>query len=638
MPEFTTRHWTLIAVGLAVIAIGATAIYLTTRPDDSPTASQDTASEDAAEPDGPGDDSPPAYTDSSLSVEQRVDDLLARMSLDDKLGQMTLIDRTALPDPSTVTEYRIGAVLSGGGSAPADPTVEGWADTYDMFQEHALATPLEVPILYGVDAVHGFALMHGATVFPHNIGLGATDDPDLVERIAVATATEVSATGIDWNFGPCVCVARDIRWGRSYESFSEDPERVSAMTSAITGLQGNDLGAGPTSILATAKHYLGDGGTAGGVDQGDTQLNEDELRAIHLAPFEAAVERDVAVVMVSFSSWNGDKLHGHEYLITDVLKVELGFDGFVVSDWAGADQIDGADGLSADDVRAAINAGVDMVMVPFDYANFVSLLRAEVESRAVPTERIDDAVRRILTAKFELGLFERPFVDRSLAPEVGGEEHRALAREAVADSLVLLKNEDDVLPLDTGARILVAGKNADDIGNQAGGWTMGWQGASGDVTPGTTIVEGIRAAAADAATVEYSADGSAADDSYDVALAVLGETPYAEFEGDRDAVPALDAADRDVLDRLRGAGVPVVVVLVSGRPMDIADEFDDWDALVAAWLPGTEGAGVADVLFGAVPPTGTLPMTWPASGEQVPINDGDGQDPLFPYGFGLTYN
>lgn len=627
MPEFATRRAVIAAA--VVVAIGVIVIYLIARTGDGANPVVDSATgEPSASDAASGGDDDPAYLDGSLPVEQRVDDLLPRMSLDDKLGQLTLVDSTALFDSTPVTEYRLGAVLSGGGSAPPDPSVDGWTDTYNRYQRRALATPLEIPIIYGVDAVHGFGLMRGATVFPHNIGLGAADDPDLVERVGAATATEVAATGIDWSFSPCVCVARDIRWGRSYESFSEDPDRVSAMTSVITGLQGSDLGAEPTSILATAKHYVGDGGTSGGDDQGDTQISEEELREIHLAPFEAAVERDVGSVMVSFSSWNGDELHGHEYLITDVLKEELGFDGFVVSDWGGVDQIDGLQGLSADDVRAAINAGIDMVMVPLAYESFISLLRAEVESGAVPMERIDDAVRRILTAKFELGLFERPLADPSLEPEVGSDEHRELAREAVARSLVLLKNDGDVLPLDTGARIFVAGKNADDIGNQSGGWTMGWQGASGHVTPGTTIVDGIRDAA-DAATVEYSLDGSGIDDSFDVAVAVLGETPYAEFEGDRVTVPALDDEDRAVLDRLQGAGVPVVVVLVSGRPMDVAGQIDEWDALVAAWLPGTEGAGVADVLFGTVPPTGTLPMTWPASG--------DSQEPLFPYDFGLTY-
>jgi beta-glucosidase len=572
----------------------------------------------------------PAYVDPSLPVGERVDDLLSRMSLDDKLGQMTLVDRTALTTPSDVAEYRIGAVLSGGGSAPADPTAAGWADTYDLFQTEALGTPLAIPVLYGVDAVHGFALMHGATVFPHNIGIGAAGDPALAERIGAATAAEVAVTGIDWSFGPCVCVARDVRWGRTYESFSEDPGRVSALTSIVSGLQGDELGAGPTSVLATAKHYIGDGGTTGGADQGDTQLTEDELRAIHLPPFEAAIERNVGSVMISFSSWNGEKLHGNRYLITDVLKGELGFDGFVVSDWAGADQIDGADGLSADDVRTAINAGIDMVMVPFDYPTFISLLRAEVESGAVPDERIDDATRRILTKKFELGLFERPLADRSHAAAVGGTEHRDLARQAVAASQVLLKNDGDVLPLDPGARILVAGKSADDIGNQSGGWTMGWQGRSGEVTPGTTILDGIREVAGQGATVDHSRDAQNGTGSYDVSVAVLGETPYAEFEGDRSDLPILDADDRAVLDRLRDAGLPIVVVLVSGRPMDITAELGGWDAVVAAWLPGTEGAGVADVLFGTVPPSGSLPMTWPTSG--------DSQEPLFPYDFGLTYD
>ncbi|WP_245641867.1 glycoside hydrolase family 3 N-terminal domain-containing protein [Nonomuraea candida] len=576
------------------------------------------------------------YQDPSLPVPTRVADLLSRMSLDEKLGQMTQAERGSV-STSDVTTYRLGSVLSGGGSAPSPNTATGWADMYDRFQNAALATPLGIPLVYGVDAVHGHNNVVGATIFPHNIGLGATRDPALVERIGRAVAEEVSGTGIDWNFAPCLCVARNDRWGRTYESFGETPDLPSSMASIITGMQGASLD-GPASVLATAKHYLGDGGTTGGVDQGDTQLPESELRAIHLPPFEAAVERGVGSVMISFSSWNGTKLHGHQYLITTVLKGELGFDGFVVSDWNGIDQIDGAQGISAHDVRTSVNAGVDMVMAPTAWRQFIDLLRAEVQAGRVTTARIDDAVRRILTKKFELGLFEKPLTDRSYTSTVGSAAHRALAREAVAKSQVVLKNAGGLLPLArTGGKIFVAGKSADDIGNQSGGWTISWQGSSGNITPGTTILQGIRNTVGSGATVTYSRDGSGIDGSYRVAVAVVGETPYAETQGDRPGSLGLDSADLNTLATLRASGVPVVVVLVSGRPMDIAAQLPGWNALVAAWLPGTEGQGVADVLFGAAQPTGKLPMTWMSSASQQPINAGDGKTPLFPQGFGLTY-
>jgi beta-glucosidase len=583
-------------------------------------------------------DARPGYRDPALPVPERVDDLLARMSLADKIGQMTLVDRSAVTAPGDLTAYRIGALLSGGGSAPPDNQPAGWADMYDGFQSAALATPLGIPLIYGIDAVHGHNNVPGATVFPHNIGLGATRDPGLVTEIGRATAVEVAGTGLDWDFAPCVCVVRDIRWGRSYESYGERPELVAELADAyITGLQGPDL-AGPTSVLATAKHFLGDGGTTGGDDQGDTALPEARLRELHLPPYQAAVRRGVGAVMVSFSSWNGDKLHGHRYLVTDLLKRELGFDGFVVSDWAGIDQLDGQEGFTGPEIATAVNAGVDMVMVPFDYPRFTRLLREEVESGRVPVSRIDDANRRILARKFQLGLFERPYADRAALDQIGSDRHRALARRAVARSQVVLKNDGDLLPLPAEAgRLLVAGRSANDIGNQSGGWTISWQGGSGPVTQGTTILEGIRQAVSGAATVDFRPDGSGAGGSYDAAIAVIGETPYAEYEGDRpDGVP-LHPADLATLARLRATGVPLVVVLVSGRPMDIAGQLPGWDALVAAWLPGTEGAGVADVLFGTVPPTGRLPVTWPADPGQQPVNAGDGQRPLFRYGFGPTY-
>ncbi|MEV4069258.1 glycoside hydrolase family 3 protein [Nonomuraea fuscirosea] len=575
------------------------------------------------------------YQDPALPVHVRVADLVSRMSLEEKLGQMTQGERASV-SADDVTAYRLGSVLSGGGSAPQVNTAAGWADMYDGYQNAALATPLGIPLVYGVDAVHGHNNVAGATIFPHNIGLGATRDPGLAQRIGRAVAEEVSGTGIDWNFAPCLCVARDDRWGRTYESFGETPDLPASMASIVTGLQGETLD-GPASVLATAKHYVGDGGTTGGADQGDTRLSEADLRAVHLPPFEAAVRRGVGSVMISFSRWNGVKLHGHRYLITTVLKEELGFGGFVVSDWNGIDQIDGLRGTSALDVRTAVNAGVDMVMVPVEWRRFIDLLRAEVRAGRVSTARVDDAVRRVLTKKFELGLFERPLTDRSYTASVGSAAHRALAREAVAKSQVVLKNAGGVLPLArTGGRIFVAGKNADDIGNQSGGWTITWQGLSGAVTPGTTILQGIRNTVGSAATVTYSSDGSGIDGSYRVAVAVVGETPYAETRGDRPGGLALDAADLSTIATLRASGVPVVVVLVSGRPLDIAAELPGWNAAVAAWLPGTEGQGVADVLFGVVPPTGRLPMTWMRSFSQQPINAGDGQTPLFAQGYGLT--
>ncbi|WUI02036.1 glycoside hydrolase family 3 C-terminal domain-containing protein [Spirillospora sp. NBC_00431] len=570
------------------------------------------------------------------SVRDRVDDLLARMSLDDKLGQMTQPERRFIT-PEEITRHRIGSVLSSGGSAPSPNRAESWADMYDGLQRAALAGPLRIPLMYGVDAVHGHNTVVGATIFPHNIGLGASRDPALVRQIGAATAEEMAGTGVDWDFAPCLCVARDDRWGRTYESFGEVPELPSMMTSLIEGLQGEKLG-GPASVLATAKHFVGDGGTEGGVDRGDTKLSEEELRAVHLPPFREAVKRGVGSVMVSYSSWNGLKMHQNRYLVNDVLKRELGFTGFVVSDYNGIDEIDGEAGFSRDEVAAAINAGIDMVMVPTQWRRFIDYLRDEVKDGDVPMSRIDDANRRILTKKFELGLFERPLADRSFLKTVGGAAHRGLARRAVAESQVLLKNDDDVLPLDDDDKIFVAGGSADDIGMQSGGWTITWQGSPGPITPGTTILDGIRKAADTPASIAYSRDGSGVDDSYDAAIAVVGEKPYAEYHGDRKGDLGLDPEDLKAIERLRAARVPVIVVLVSGRPMDIAARLPGWDALVAAWLPGTEGGGVADVLYGETDPTGRLPVTWMRDSGQEPINKGDGKDPLFPFGYGLTYD
>jgi beta-glucosidase len=576
------------------------------------------------------------YRDPTLPVATRVNDLLSRMTLDEKIGQMTQGERASVSN-ADLTSYSLGSVLSGGGSAPSPNNATSWANMYDGFQQAALKNRLGIPMIYGVDAVHGDNNVYGATIFPHNIGLGATRDPALVQQIGRATAEEVSGTGVDWDFSPCLCVARNDRWGRTYESFGEKPEVPTSMATYITGLQGSTLNA-PGSILATAKHYIADGGTDNGVNTGNATLSEAELRAIHLPPFQEAVRRGVGSVMISYNSWNGVRDHGNHYLITDLLKGELGFSGFVVSDWNGIDDIDGQPGFSATDVSTAVNAGIDMVMVPTDWKQFISTLRGEVNNGHVPMSRIDDANRRILTKKFELGLFEKPLTDRSFTPTVGSAAHRAIARQAVRESQVLLKNSGNVLPLaKTGNKIFVAGKSADNIGYQSGGWTISWQGGSGNTTPGTTILQGIRSEAGSGSTVTYNANGSGIDSSYKAAVAVIGETPYAEGSGDRPGSMGLDSTDLATLNTLKASGVPVVVVLVSGRPLDIAAQLPDWSALLESWLPGTEGNGVSDVLFGDYAPTGKLPSTWMQSAGQQPINDGDGKTPLFPFGYGLTY-
>jgi beta-glucosidase len=580
----------------------------------------------------------PAYKDAWRPVKARVSDLMSRMTLDDKLGQMIQPERLGITDLADLATYRVGSLLSGGSSQPTPNTPESWADMYDNFQRATLAAPLGIPLIYGVDAVHGHNGVKGATVFPHNIGLGATRDPGLARKIGRATAEEVSGTGIDWTFAPCLCVARDDRWGRTYESFGEVPQIASSMTTVIDGLQGRSLNA-PGSILATAKHYIGDGGTTGGKDQGNTEISEKELREIHLPPFRAAVRRGVGSVMISYSSWNGVKSHANGYLINTLLKGELKFDGFVISDYNGIDKIDGKTGFTPEEVTAGINAGIDMVMVPFQWKEFIATMKAEIGAGHISPARIDDANRRILTKKFELGLFEHPFTDRKYLSTIGSRSHRDLARQAVRESQVLLKNDKKVLPLDKSrTKIFVAGKNADDIGNQTGGWTVGWQGTSGPVTPGTTILQGIQQGVRPSSTVTYSKDGTGIDSSYQVAVAVIGELPYAEGKGDRPGGMGLDQADLDTLARLKAAGVPTVVVLVSGRPLDIAAQLPSWDALLAAWLPGTEGNGVADVLFGDYNPTGKLPVTWMQSAAQQPINAGDGKPALFPLGYGLRYH
>src|SRR4051794_3590926 len=588
------------------------------------------------------------YLNPKLAVPKRVDDLLARMNLAEKVGQMTQAERNALRSRSDIASYALGSLLSGGGSVPTPNTPAAWAAMIDTSQLNAQATRLQIPLIYGVDAVHGHNNVVGATILPHNIAIGATRDPDLARRTGEVTATEVRATGIPWDFAPCVCVVRDDRWGRAYEGYSEDPALVQSMATVVTGLQGKADGsqlARNNHVLATAKHFVGDGGTTYGtsttgsykIDQGITEVTRQQLETLHLAPFQTAVDLGVGTVMPSYSSVAIDggppvKMHGNGELINGVLKQRMGFDGFVISDWQAIDQLPGD---YASDIRTSINAGLDMIMVPTNYQGFTQGLTDEVTAGRIPLSRIDDAVRRILTQKFKLGLFEHPYADTTNISTIGSAAHRAVGREAAAKSQVLLKNDGDLLPLAPTSKIYVAGSNANDLGNQMGGWSITWQGGSGATTTGTTILDGIKQVAP---TATFSADASAPLEGHDVGVVVVGERPYAEGIGDvgngHDLL--LSDADKGAVDKVCGA-MKCVVPIVSGRPQVIADQLGEIDALVASWLPGTEGAGVADVLFGKVPFSGRLPVSWPRTEAQEPLNVGDASyDPQYPFGWGLT--
>ncbi|MET8406583.1 glycoside hydrolase family 3 N-terminal domain-containing protein [Streptomyces sp. NPDC005195] len=590
------------------------------------------------------------YLDPKLPVRKRVADLVSRMSLEEKAGQMTQAERGAIGAGGDIASYDLGSLLSGGGSTPTPNTPAAWAKMIDGYQLRTQATRFQIPLIYGVDAVHGHNNLTGATIMPHNIGIGATRDPGLAEQAGSVTAAEVRATGIPWDFAPCLCVTRDERWGRSYESFGEDPALVKSMETVIQGLQGARDGRDlkdDDKVLATAKHFVGDGGTEYGssttgsytIDQGVTKVTRQQLEAVHLAPYQTAVDRGIGSVMPSYSSLDilGDgqgpvKMHARADMINGVLKGRMGFDGFVISDWNAIDQLPGD---YASHVRTSVNAGVDMMMVPYSYKDFRTTLIAETTAGRVSAKRIDDAVSRILTQKFKLGLFEKPYADTSGASRIGSPAHRAVAREAAAESQVLLKNSAGVLPLKKSQKVYVAGSNADDLGNQTGGWTITWQGSSGKNTDGTTILEGMKRAGGD---VTYSKDASAPTGGYDVGVVVVGETPYAEGVGDVGNGNDLEltAADKAAVDKVCAA-MKCAVLIVSGRPQLIGDRLGDIDALVASWLPGTEGDGVADVLYGRRPFTGQLPVTWPKSEAQLPINVGDtAYDPQFPYGWGLT--
>ena len=575
-----------------------------------------------------------------------VESLLEQMTLAEKIGQVIQPDRRQITVEDVIT-YNIGSVLSGGDSAPESNDVHGWASAVREYAQAALQTRLKIPLIYGADCVHGHNNCRGAVVFPHNIGLGATRDALLVERIGKITAREMLACNIHWNFAPCIAVPQDLRWGRTYEGFGSDPGLVGQLGAAyVRGLQSEP-------VAACAKHFVGDGGAEWGtrrrlswvdfweqsggswaIDQGDVNLDETSFRALHLAPYYAALDAGALTAMASFNSWRGLKLHAHRYLLTDVLKGEMGFQGMVVSDWMGIHQ------LSPDIytcVVHGVNAGLDMIMGSPDVKELYATLMTAVERGDILQTRVNDAVRRILFVKRRLGLFEQPLTDDSLMGEVGSAEHRAVGREAVRKSLVLLKNENAALPLgrESGS-IFVAGLAADDIGLQCGGWTITWQGSSGDTVKGETLLAALRQTLPDA-SIDYAVNGNFAGGRADVGVVVIAEQPYAEGVGDRDSL-ALAAADIELIQRVRPQVDRLVLVIYSGRPLLLDAVAAQCDAIVAAWLPGSDGLGMTDVLCGGYPFTGRLPHAWIASMDQLPAAalSRNGAAPSYPYGFGLT--
>ena len=596
------------------------------------------------------------------SIEKRINELLAQMTLQEKVGQMTMVEKESI-QPEQVKEYFIGSVLSGGGGNPTPNNPSSWRKMVNNFQEPALKTRLKIPLIYAVDAVHGHNNVKDAVIFPHNIGLGATGDADLVERIGQVTASELLATSVHWTFAPAVSVPRDIRWGRTYEGYSENSELVSELGDALVkGLQGDLSQSEKTRVMACAKHYIADGATEWGsrklaewtlhqgsnaspqieafaqqldnsqgkwqIDQGIAMIDEAELRSTHLPPYQSAIEAGVLSIMVSYSSWDGLKMHAHRYLLTDVLKGELGFQGLLVTDWMAIDQID-ADYYTC--AVTSINAGLDMIMVPYDYQKFISTVIQAVQNDDIDQNRIDDAVRRILRAKLALGLFEDPYGDEALLESVGSDKHRELARDAVQKSAVLLKN-NDVLPLKPKTSLLVTGQAADDIGLACGGWTIEWQGSAGAITTGTTLLEGLNQNSQ--TEVTYQTDGNIQTHA-PVGIVVISEQPYAEGDGDR-ADLSITEEQKRLIKQTRQHCDQLILIIYSGRPLVIADVVDDCDTIVSAWLPGSEASALADVLYGKVPFTGKLPFGWLGDPSQVPQAQFDSIDAGWAYGHGLT--
>jgi len=645
MHSMTFRHAALVAsISLALVACGGTG-------EKAAPAQAETAASAWPEVRWPLANDP--------ALEKRIEALLATMTVEEKVGQLVQGDIASIT-PDDVRKYRLGSVLAGGNSDPGgkyDATPAEWLAQADAFYEASMDTSQggkAIPILYGIDAVHGQSNIVGATLFPHNIGLGAMRNPELMRKIGDVTAIETRATGMEWAFGPTVAVPQDDRWGRAYEGYSESPDVVASYAGAmVEGLQGK-VGSKEfldgRHVIASAKHFLGDGGTTGGKDQGDTAVDDATLVRIHAAGYPPAIAAGAQTVMASFNSVNGERMHGNKRYLTDALKGRMQFGGFVVGDWNGHGQIPGC---KNDDCPATINAGLDMAMAPDSWKGFYETTLAAAKAGTISKERLDDAVRRVLRVKFRLGLFEagKPR-NRAVGGKfelLGAPEHRAIARQAVRESLVLLKNNGGVLPLQPKQRILVAGDGANDVGKQSGGWTLNWQGTGtkrSDFPNADSIFEGIAAQAkAAGGNAELSVEGKYTAKP-DVAIVVFGENPYAEFQGDLPNLlykPGNDV-DLELIKRLKAEGIPVVAVFLSGRPLWMNREINAADAFVAAWLPGSEGAGIADVLLrktdGSVQHDfkGKLSFSWPRNATQYANNVGQKDyDPLFAFGFGLTY-
>ena len=592
------------------------------------------------------------------SDENKINSILAEMSLEDKVGQLVMAEIRHVT-PEDVKRYRLGGILNGGGAFPKNnsrASAADWVALADEFYQASIdredGQP-KIPVIWGTDAVHGHNNVHGATIFPHNIGLGATRNIELMQKIGVATAKEVSATGIYWTFAPTVTVPMDDRWGRTYEGFAEDPQTVAELSAAmIEGLQGTvgESFLKQDRIIATAKHFIADGGTHLGVDQGDARLSEAELSRLHGQGYFTAMDKGVQTVMATFNSWNGKKIHGEHYLLTEVLKNKMGFDGFVVGDWNGHGQVDGCTNNSC---AQAINAGVDMIMVPEDWEAFYKNTLMQVKNGTISTERLEDAVRRVLRVKLRLGMFNDKGPksrigagDQSL---IGHTEHREIARQAVRESLVLLKNNSQTLPLKAASNVLVLGEAAESLANQLGGWSITWQGTeteSADFPGATRIVDAIQSVVEQAGgKFTYSKNGNY-NDKPDVAIVILAELPYAEGPGDRKNLAFSPENRKHIvhMQELQQQGIPVVTVFLSGRAMWVTPELNASDAFVAAWLPGTEGQGVSDVLFcekanfATCGFKGKSSFSWPKTPYQVPQNVNTKlYDPLFEFSYGLNY-
>ena len=591
-------------------------------------------------------------------IERRIEGILSSMTLEQKIGQMVQGNITHVT-PDDVARYHLGSVLNGGGSWPnkrKDSSIYDWLDLADEYYKASIDTSAGgagIPIIWGTDAVHGHNNVKGATLFPHNVGLGAMQDSDLVKSIAEATAKEVAVTGLDWVFAPTIAVAKDLRWGRAYESYSDNPDLVREYSSAmIIGLQGLPSALkDPGKVIATAKHFIGDGGTYKGVDQGDTQLALGDLLEVHGAGYKSAIEAGTQTIMASFNSWNGEKIHGNRRLLTEVLKQDMEFDGFVVGDWDGHGQVDGCTNASC---PQAIMAGIDMFMVPKQWKKFLSNTIRQVRGGEVPMSRIDDAVRRILRVKIRAGLFSKgPPSERLLAGNaglLGSDEHRAIARNSVRDSLVLLKNNGRILPLLRKQNILVGGDGADNVAKQSGGWTLSWQGNknSNDDFPGaTSIFEGLQQAIVEVGGSVELAEGDSwrGDFAPDTAVVVFGEDPYAEGVGDREDLLFCDQNSKNqrLISKLRAQNIPIVSVMLTGRPLMVNSYINRSDAFVVAWLPGSEGGGVADVLVAddtgkpRFDFKGKLPFPWPNAEKNLENPDLPVSSILFERGFGRNY-